>query len=187
MRRVWGLIMNIEELLKEYNGMVGFGFKGIDLPDNDWREVYRFKNDWDIDRVIICSIILLLKKHCYNKNDAKWINNVDKWADINGLFLIHDNGLYLRLSCWEWDDSNYLYDYYYHSHSWLSVKELVEFDYEEMTEDRRCTVGNDGVCTYEVGKGEKMSYREFLGEHYFKELAALEECGCTYIVFWFDN
>jgi hypothetical protein len=86
----------------------------------------------------------------------------------------------------DWYDSNYLYDYYYHNHSWLSVKELVEFDYEEMTEDRRCTVGNGG-CTCEVGQGEKMSYREFLGEHYFKELAALEECGCTHVVFWFDN
>lgn len=71
----------------------------------------------------------------------------------------------------------------YHSHSWLTVKELLEFDYEQEIEDRR-DYDNE---TCEVGQGAKMSYMEFLGEYYFKELALLENVGCTYIVFWFDN
>ena len=75
----------------------------------------------------------------------------------------------------------------YHSHSWLTVEELLTFDYDEMTEDRRCTIGNDGGQTCKVGQGTKMSYREFLGEYYFKELALLKSVGCTHIVFWFDS
>jgi hypothetical protein len=87
--------MTIEELLKEYNGMVEFGFKGIELPDNDWRREYVFRDDWDLDRFVICSIILLLKKHMEYKCIL---------FDINDLFLIHDNGVYLKVSCWEFGD-----------------------------------------------------------------------------------
>jgi hypothetical protein len=78
-----------------------------------------------------------------------------------------------------------------HSCSWLMVKELLEFDYEQFTEDRRVTrqVGNcmDGGCTCKPGEGKKMTYREFLGEWYFKHLGQLQEEGVERIVFGFDN
>ena len=86
--------------------------------------------------------------------------------------------------------------FYLHSFSWLSMKELVEFDYDQMTENRRCTREvitesgfsyQDGGQTCEPGEGEAMTYREFLGEYFFQELDRLKEIGTERIVFCFDN
>ena len=79
-----------------------------------------------------------------------------------------------------------------HSHSWLSVAELSGFDYEAITEDRRHTVQTgpnswNGAATAAAGQGEKMTYREFLGEGFFADLAKLLDIGAERIVFWFDN
>lgn len=78
-----------------------------------------------------------------------------------------------------------------HSRSWLSIDELLNFDYEQMTEDRRCTRMKNGVlnggCTCDPGEGEKMTYREYLGESFFEDLAELKKEGVDRIVFWFDN
>lgn len=83
-------------------------------------------------------------------------------------------------------------DYDFHSETWLSVTELASFNYDAMTEDRRVTrqVGPrawDGACTAEPGGGKAMTFREFLGEWYFAELAKLKASGAERIVFWFDN
>lgn len=80
----------------------------------------------------------------------------------------------------------------YHSHSWLSVKELVDFNYDAMTEDRRCTRQTapncyDGGCTCEPGEGKKTTYREFLGEGFFDFLKELQDMTAARIVFWFDS
>lgn len=74
-----------------------------------------------------------------------------------------------------------------HSPSWLTIKELSEFNYDAEMEDRRCTRGNNGGSTCEPGAGRKMTYREFFGEWFFKDLKALQDTGADRIVFWFDN
>jgi hypothetical protein len=78
-----------------------------------------------------------------------------------------------------------------HSSSWLSVEELSAFDYDQPVEDRRVTRqtswGLDGGCTAEAGGGQMTTYREFLGEWFFKDLEKLKDAGADRIVFWFDN
>jgi hypothetical protein len=79
-----------------------------------------------------------------------------------------------------------------HSASWLSMAELLAFDYDAKCEDRRCTrqLGPNywsGGETCEPGEGQVQTYREFLGEDFFKELDALKDAGAERVVFWFDN
>ena len=79
-----------------------------------------------------------------------------------------------------------------HSHSWLSVAELAAFDYDQPVEDRRVSrqiAPNmwSGGCTAEHGGGEMTTYREFLGEAFFDDLAKLVACGADRIVFGFDS
>jgi len=69
-----------------------------------------------------------------------------------------------------------------HSASWLSLSELLEFDYGQTVEDRR-----DCGSTLPAGQGRKQTYREFLGIRFFQELEALRLRGVQRIVFWFDN
>lgn len=78
-----------------------------------------------------------------------------------------------------------------HSPSWLSVSELTSFDYDQPMEDRRVTRrtawGFDGGCTSEPGGGRMTTYREFLGEWFFKDIKKLQDAGAERVVFWFDN
>lgn len=79
---------------------------------------------------------------------------------------------------------------YGHSHSWLSVAELAAFDYGAMTEDRRVTrmaPGGflSGAETCDVGEGEVMTYREFLGPDFFHDIAELQRIGADRVVFCF--
>jgi hypothetical protein len=78
-----------------------------------------------------------------------------------------------------------------HSFSWLSIPELLAFDYEARMEDRRITVteGNftNGAVTAEPGGGETMTYREYLREGFFDELEKLKAAGAERIVFGFDS
>lgn len=79
-----------------------------------------------------------------------------------------------------------------HTPSWLTLKELSDFDYDATFEDRRVTrqvAANawDGGCTAEPGGGEQTTYRKFLGPKFFTELERLKEAGADRIVFWFDN
>lgn len=79
-----------------------------------------------------------------------------------------------------------------HSASWLSVEELTTFDYDQPLEDRRVTRQTgpnswDGGCTCAPGEGEKMTYREFLGNAFFADLEKLKAQGAGRVVFWFDN
>ncbi len=86
-----------------------------------------------------------------------------------------------------WFKVGYEEDWNYHSHSWLTLDELESYDYDQVVEDCRCTIGNDGSCTCPPGQGKKMPLREFLGKWYFKELANMRIAGIDGIVFWFDN
>jgi len=79
-----------------------------------------------------------------------------------------------------------------HSHTWLSVADLTAFDYCLPLEDRRVTVQLaenmwSGAGTAGPGGGEMTTYREFLGDEFFADLAKLKEAGADRVVFWFDN
>lgn len=79
-----------------------------------------------------------------------------------------------------------------HSFSFLTLKELNEFDYSRSFEDRRFTKQTgpnswDGAATCEEGEGKKITFKEFLGEWFFKELKEVTDLGAERIVFWFDN
>lgn len=79
-----------------------------------------------------------------------------------------------------------------HSASWLSVAELVEFDYEQTFEDRRTTREEspglwNGAADTGEGNGARVSYRYFLGSNFFDDLEKLQRLGADRIVFDFDN
>ncbi len=61
-----------------------------------------------------------------------------------------------------------------HSYSWLSIAELIAFDYDHLMVDRR-------------GKHEIMSFRDFLGPAFFQDLAELQRIGADRVVFGFDS
>lgn len=83
-----------------------------------------------------------------------------------------------------------------HSFSWLSVSELEAFDYDALAEDRRYTgritlpSGGSiisGACTAEPGNGKVMTWREFLGSDFFRDLEELKRIGADRVAFGFDN
>lgn len=79
-----------------------------------------------------------------------------------------------------------------HTHSWLSVTELLAFDYDKPVEDRRYTRQEapnffNGAATAEPGEGKSMPWREFLGDGFFTDLEKLKAAGAERVVFWFDN
>lgn len=89
-----------------------------------------------------------------------------------------------------WCRDDYDYDFMfdeYHTHTWLSIDELLNYDYDQLVEDRRVTINNNGGCTCEPGDGKTETLREFLGEGFFRDLKTLKECGVERIVFAFDN
>jgi hypothetical protein len=79
-----------------------------------------------------------------------------------------------------------------HSASWLSVEELLAYDYDQTIEDLRISkqiapnIFSGGV-TGVPGEGKLQSLRDFLGESFFKDLALLQELGATRVVFSFDS
>lgn len=82
-----------------------------------------------------------------------------------------------------------------HSHSWLSLKELLAVDYEVEVWDRRVTREErpgyfNGAALANEGEGKHETLREFLGTSYFavlEQLKALGQAEDVRIVFWFDN
>jgi hypothetical protein len=79
-----------------------------------------------------------------------------------------------------------------HSFSWLSIDELLTFDYTQTMEDRRVTrqlAPNfiSGAETCEPGEGEKTTYRDFLGDGYFEDLQKLKDAGAERVIFGFDS
>lgn len=79
-----------------------------------------------------------------------------------------------------------------HTASWLTMKELLDFDYSASMEDRRCTrqTGPNswtGGATCEPGEGKRQSWREFLGDAFIEELRQLNAAGAERVVFFFDN
>lgn len=87
---------------------------------------------------------------------------------------------------------DYIVDGAYHSCSWLSVQELLAFDYDATFEDRRTRAQiapNVWSCAEDAGegRGKVTTFRDFLGAGYFKELDRLKAAGVERIVFGFDS
>lgn len=98
-------------------------------------------------------------------------------------------GLPKDFSCNDIDGGDWLGD---HSFSWLSLAELEAFNYEGMMEDRRYTGHHpigfiSGAMTADPGRGAAMTWREFLGEDFFKDIAELRRIGADRVVFGFDS
>ena len=78
-----------------------------------------------------------------------------------------------------------------HSFSWLSLKELLAFDYDQTFEDRRCMRDGNGAADSGPGNGEQTTFRKFLGPLFFRDLAIMQCLGRepehVRIVFGFDN
>ena len=86
-------------------------------------------------------------------------------------------------------DGDYFGD---HSYSWLSLDELLKFDYDAKIEDRRVTRQiapnlTSGAETCAAGEGKLQTWREYLGAGFFEELERIKNTGAERIVFGFDN
>ncbi len=84
------------------------------------------------------------------------------------------------------------------SESYFTLKELLDFDYDQTFWNRRIErtyqekgyTSTDGAALAEEGEGKIISYRDNLGENYFKCLEILKTLGepdDVRIVFSFDN
>ena len=74
--------------------------------------------------------------------------------------------------------------------SWLTVRELSDFDYDQTFEDRR--VSREiapglfhGAVIAELGGGVRITFREFLLSAFFDDLGELQRIGAERIVFGF--
>jgi hypothetical protein len=79
-----------------------------------------------------------------------------------------------------------------HSESWLSVAELVAFDYSQTFEDRRCRRQEsqgfwNGAADAGEGNGKQTTFKDFLDGDFFIDLIKLVHLGAERIVFNFDN
>jgi len=75
-----------------------------------------------------------------------------------------------------------VYDWCGHSQTYVTLKELLAFDYDATFEDRRTTVTTifpgggsftDGAAEAEPGKGKIVTFREFLGTAFFDDIETL--------------
>jgi hypothetical protein len=93
----------------------------------------------------------------------------------------------------EWEDGMD----FYHTATWLTLKQLVEFNYDQVFWDRRITKQLSVNCWTGAGhaedeetEGRHLTIREFLGPQFFRDLDILKSLGDpdnVRIVFWFDN
>ena len=84
----------------------------------------------------------------------------------------------------------------YHSLNVLIVRQLIEFNYNQTFWDRRVTKQVspncwNGAALADVGEGEHLTIREFLGERFFADLEIMKSLAANpddaRIIFWFDN
>jgi hypothetical protein len=83
----------------------------------------------------------------------------------------------------------------YHGINWLSLKEMLDYDYEQVFWDRRVTKQTadnvwDGAALAEEGEGRHVTMREFLGRWYFDVLSVLRRFGYSEdvrIIFGFSS
>ena len=80
---------------------------------------------------------------------------------------------------------DYEYESYAYSPSWLSLNELLEFNYDDTFENRRVKIDTNHGCTCEPGMGKMTTFREILGEDFQRDLLMLQAIGAERIIFWF--
>lgn len=77
-----------------------------------------------------------------------------------------------------------------HSYGFLTLKELIDFDYNKKFYDMRVTRNGNGAARAEsLEEADYTTYRSFLREQFFKEIEILKEHGSpenVRIVFWFN-
>ena len=64
----------------------------------------------------------------------------------------------------------------YHSHSWLTLQELIDFDYDQNI--------------FNKSTNSQSTYRDLFGNNFFKDIQVLKELGNAEnvrVIFWFDN
>lgn len=128
-------------------------------------------------------------------DDSEYLNGLSEYADPYNRF----TGKPIPESERETIKREIENDYDYHSKTYLTLRELTDFDYDKTFEDRRTTrktvnqfggIIIDGSVEAEEGAGEMITYREHLGKWFFihlEDLKALGEPDDVRIVFWFDN
>ena len=87
-------------------------------------------------------------------------------------------------------DPEKTWEYGEHSFSWLGLFELLAFNYDATFEDRRCTRDGSGAADSGPGNGTIVTFREFLGLRFFRDLLIMQCLGKpsqTRLVFGFDN
>jgi hypothetical protein len=82
-----------------------------------------------------------------------------------------------------------------YSASWLTVAELLAYNYDQIFWDRRVTKQRpddvfDGAALAEEGEGRQVTLREFLGPAFFADLDTMAKLGDpddVRVVFWFND
>lgn len=87
------------------------------------------------------------------------------------------------------------YDVDYHSASWLTLRELQSYDYEQQFENRRHRPqvqhhSADFIGVRYFGRPSYVVLKDFLSDIFFRDVARLAELGNAddvRVVFWFDS
>lgn len=125
-------------------------------------------------------------------NDSEYLNTkLDEPIGFNYGFV--DNGIAYTIK------EEIENDLDYHSKTYYTLKELIDFDYDKTFEDLRYTevtknpngtIFANGAAIAEKGEGNITTFREFLGEKFFECIEIMKTLGepeNVRIIFWFDN
>jgi hypothetical protein len=114
--------------------------------------------------------------------DSEYLNSVSSYCSGMGAY---EESVKQEL----FNDGNY------HSFTYVTLKELLEYDYDKVFEDRRYTKQEspnvfNGAAVAKEGEGQQKTIREFLGSWFFDEIEILKTLGepeDVRVVMWFDN
>lgn len=77
-----------------------------------------------------------------------------------------------------------------HTHSYLTLRQLAEYEYDQKFWDRRVSKGGNGAALAEEGEGETVVLRDFLGKEFFDQIEVMKTLGDlddVRVIFCFDN
>lgn len=127
-------------------------------------------------------------------DDSEWLNSAWEYAYENNPM----SGELIPYEERETNKRNLEDNPNWHTFSWITLRELVDFDYRQKFENRRQSktiiTGNgtvvDGRAEAAPGCGVQISFRDFLGKGFFEcvlQLSMLGRPDDVRIVFYFDN
>jgi hypothetical protein len=76
---------------------------------------------------------------------------------------------------------------YYFNISWVTLAELLSYDYDTVFEDRYNMMGEYGNRKFPEGEGKITTMRDFLGEHFMQKVEYLKTLGepdDVRVIFW---